>query len=73
MKPLDFETLHEDYEAAPKNKSGELKKRQGDWRTRKGFTQKPVTIAPISNFTVLHKVNKLALLRWRINFLISFS
>ena len=56
FKPLNFDTMKEDYEAVPKKANGKPKVHKEDWRTRKGFTQEPQTEAPLSNFTVLHKV-----------------
>ena len=63
---MNFETLKEDYEAVPKNAEGKPKVKRHDWETRKGFTQRPETEAPISNFTVLHKGSLVRILNTRL-------
>ena len=44
------------WEDLDKNRQGELIRRTGDYRVRKGLCHKPVTTRPLWHFTVCHKV-----------------
>ena len=44
------------WEDLDKNRQGELIRRAGDYRVRKGLCHKPVTTRPLWHFTVCHKV-----------------
>ena len=49
--------LQDLWEDLNKNRQGELIRRTGDYRVRKGLCHKPVTTRPLWHFTVCHKVD----------------